>query len=170
VASVEVTTERDPSLRAVLVLLGTALPIYVADQVTKAAVVASLELGQRVELLGDVVMLWHARNTGGAFSILQGQLWLFVPVTIVALGMVAYFHRTLRDRSPWIQVVLGMILGGALGNFTDRIRLGYVVDFVSVGIGDLRWPTFNVADPAVVGGIILLVGYLTFVDRQPRDR
>lgn len=166
----EVTTERDPSLRAVLVLLGTALPIYVADQVTKAAVVASLELGQRVELLGDVVMLWHARNTGGAFSILQGQLWLFVPVTIVALGMVAYFHRTLRDRSPWIQVVLGMILGGALGNFTDRIRLGYVVDFVSVGIGDLRWPTFNVADPAVVGGIILLVGYLTFVDRQPRDR
>jgi signal peptidase II len=164
VAAVEATTARDPSMRAVLILLGTAIPIYVADQATKLAVVANLALGERVEIVGDVVMLWHARNTGGAFSILQGQLWLFVPVTILALGMVAYFHRSLRAQTAWIHVVLGMVLGGTLGNLTDRLRLGYVVDFVSVGIGDVRFPTFNVADPAVVIGIGLLVVYLTFFD------
>ena len=64
--------------------------------------------------------------------------------------------------------MLGVILAGTLGNLTDRLRLGYVVDFVSVGIGDTRFPTFNVADSAVVVGIGLLVAYLTFVD-APND-
>jgi signal peptidase II len=61
-----------------------------------------------------------------------------------------------------------MILAGALGNLTDRLRQGEVVDFVSVGIGDLRWPTFNVADSAVVMGILILVAYLTLADRRTR--
>ena len=71
----------------------------------------------------------------------------------------------MRDCSPWIQVVLGAILAGALGNLTDRLRLGYVVDFVSLGVGETRFPTFNVADSAVVLGIGALVAYLTFFDR-----
>ena len=125
-------------------------------------VVANLAHGERVPIIGDTVQLWHLRNTGAAFSILPGAVWLFIPITIVALGMVVYFHRQFRDRSPWIHVILGAILAGSLGNLTDRVRWGYVVDFVSVGIGDLRWPAFNVADPAVVGGIIILVIYLTF--------
>jgi len=66
-----------------------------------------------------------------------------------------------------MQVVLGAILAGALGNLTDRLRLGYVIDFVSLGFGDTRFPTFNVADSAVVLGIGALVAYLTFVE-QPR--
>jgi signal peptidase II len=152
--------------RPLAVMLGVALVIYVADQATKAAIVATLAVGERVHVLGDVVQLLHARNSGAAFSILQGELWLFVIVTVAALVMVAYFHRVLRERSIWLQVILGAILGGALGNFTDRIRFGYVVDFVSVGIGDLRWPTFNVADSAVVCGIGLLVIYLTIADRR----
>ena len=82
--------------------------------------------------------------------------------------MVVYFHRTLSDRGPWIQVILGAILAGALGNLTDRIRFGYVVDFVSIGFGDTRFPTFNVADSAVVLGIGALVAYLTFFE-QPRS-
>jgi signal peptidase II len=60
------------------------------------------------------------------------------------------------------------VLGGTLGNLLDRLRLGYVTDFVSVGIGNLRWPTWNVADASIVIGILALVGYLTFLDR-PRD-
>ena len=114
-------------------------------------------------MIGDLVQLWHVRNTGAAFSILPGATWLFVPVTVGAIGMVVYFHRTLRDRGAWIQVILGAILAGALGNLTDRLRLGYVIDFVSFGIGDTRFPTFNVADSAVVLGIGALVAYLTFV-------
>jgi signal peptidase II len=152
----------EPSTRPVMLLLGTAALIYAADQVTKALVVANLEYGERVPVIGDTVQLWHLRNTGAAFSILPGAVWLFIPITIVAVGMVVYFHRQFRHRAGWIHVILGAILAGSLGNLTDRVRLGYVVDFVSVGIGDLRWPAFNVADPAVVGGIILLVIYLTF--------
>lgn len=158
------------SLRPTLILVATAALVFVADQVTKALVVASLDYGERVDVIGDVVQLWHLRNTGAAFSLLPGATWLFVPVTILALGMVAYFHRQFRDRGPWIHILLGVILGGALGNLADRLRLGYVVDFVSVGMGDLRWPAFNVADPSVVIGIGLLVVYLTFFDgRQAHD-
>lgn len=165
---VEASTEREASLRPALVLSGTAAVLYAADQVTKAMVVANLPYRSSVDVIGDVVQLWHVRNTGAAFSILPGATWLFIPVTIVALGLVAYFFREFRGRSIWIHVVLGMILAGTLGNLTDRLRWGYVVDFVSVGVGDLRWPTFNVADPSVVIGILLLVGYLTFLD--PRQR
>ena len=158
------------SLRPTVILVATAALVFVADQATKALVVAGLDYGERVDVIGDFVQLWHLRNTGAAFSLLPGATWLFVPVTILALGMVAYFHRQFRDRGPWIHVLLGVILGGALGNLTDRLRLGYVVDFVSVGIGDLRWPAFNVADPSVVIGIGLLVVYLTFFDgRQAHD-
>ena len=162
----DLATNRESSLRPILVMLGVALVVYVADQATKAAIVATLAVGERLHVIGDVVQLWHAQNRGAAFSILQGELWLFFIVTVAALVMVAYFHRTLRERSIWLQVILGAILGGALGNFTDRLRLGYVVDFVSVGVGDLRWPTFNVADSAVVCGIGLLVIYLTVTERR----
>jgi signal peptidase II len=158
-------------MRATVILAVTAVLIYLADQLTKAAVVASLDLGERVQVIGDLVWLWHLRNTGAAFSLLPGAIWLFVPITILALGMVAWFHRQFRDRGPWIHVILGAVLGGTLGNLTDRLRFGYVVDFVSVGIGDLRWPAFNVADPSVVIGIGLLVLYLTFIDaRERRER
>jgi signal peptidase II len=108
------------------------------------------------------------QNTGAAFSLFPGAIWLFVPVTIVALGMVAWFHRAFRERGAVVHVILGMVLAGTLGNLTDRIRQGYVVDFVSVGFGDTRFPTFNVADSSLVVGIGLLVVYLTFVDRQSR--
>jgi signal peptidase II len=155
-------------MRAVLALAGTALPIYAADQVTKAVVAANLAVGERVQVIGDLVQIWHARNSGAAFSLFRGELWLFLTVTVAALVMIAYFHVSLRGRGLWLQAVLGMILAGALGNLTDRLRQGEVVDFVSVGIGDLRWPTFNVADSAVVVGILILVAYLTLADRRSR--
>jgi len=167
---VEAGVEKDASsTRSVVLLLATAAIIYIADQVTKALVVANMAYGERIPILGDVVQLWHLRNTGAAFSLLPGAQWLFIPITIIALGMVAYFHVQFRDRGPWLHVILGAILAGSLGNLTDRVRFGYVTDFVSVGVGDLRWPAFNVADPAVVIGILLLVGYLTFVDPRRRD-
>ena len=166
--SVEGGTDRDASLRPVLVLAGAALVLYALDQLTKALVVANVPLGARYDVVEELVQLWHVRNTGAAFSILPGATWLFVPVTLGAIGMVVYFHRTLRARGPWIQLILGAILAGALGNLTDRLRLGYVTDFVSVGIGNVRFPTFNVADSAVVLGIAALVTFLTFFD-QPRS-
>jgi signal peptidase II len=150
----------------VLALGLTALVVLIADQLTKALVVAALDVGERAPVVGDLVVLWHVQNRGAAFSLFQDAAVLFYVVTIAALGMIAYFHRAFAGRGPWLQLVLGAVLGGTLGNLIDRLRLGYVTDFVSVGIGDLRWPTFNVADASIVVGILTLVGYLTLLDPQ----
>lgn len=152
-----------------LILLLTALAILVADQVSKALVVANLAVGERVQVVGDLVQVWHAQNRGAAFSLFQGGTLIFLVVSVLSIGMVAYFHRTLRDRSQWLHVVLGVVLGGTLGNFTDRLRQGYVTDWLSVGFGDTRWPTFNVADSSVVVGIGILVVYLFLTNPDRRE-
>jgi signal peptidase II len=149
---------------AVLALIGAL--ILVADQLTKAAVVGGLAVGQRAEVVGDLVLLWHVRNTGAAFSLFQfeGSLLIFYAVHVVALGMVAWFHRSFSGRSLWLQVVLGLLLGGSIGNLIDRIRQGYVTDFISVGFGEVRFPTWNIADAGITTGIVLLVAYLVLLE------
>jgi signal peptidase II len=134
--------------------------------VTKALVVANLELGQQVRVLGDLVMIWHVQNRGAAFSLFQNALPLMYLVTIVALAMMVYFYRAFAERGIWLQVLLGVIIGGVVGNFVDRVRLGFVTDWLSMGIGDLRWPTYNVADASMFCGIGALVVYLTFFDAR----
>ncbi len=151
------------------ILLSTALVILVADQLSKALVVANVALGERVHVIGDLVQVWHAQNRGASFSLLQGASLLFLVVSILSVGMVVYFHRTLRDRGWWVHLVLGVILGGTLGNFVDRLRQGYVTDWLSVGIGDLRWPTFNVADSSIVIGIGILVLYLLLTNPGQKE-
>jgi len=151
-----------------LAVLGlTATVVLLADQVTKAMVIGAIGFGERVKVLGDLVWLWHVRNEGAAFSLFQGGQLLFYAVTILALGLLVYFQRAFRGRGWLLHVVLGLVLGGTLGNLVDRVRLGYVTDFISVGIGDLRWPTWNVADASLVVGIASLVVFLTFFDRAP---
>jgi signal peptidase II len=167
-----------PSLRRfeTLVLLGTAAVLLAADQVSKALVVANVPVGGQVNVIGDVVQIWHAQNRGAAFSLFQNSFALFLVVGVLTLGLVGYFAWSLRGRSPWYFLLLGMILGGALGNLTDRVRheiVGgqqYVTDFISVGIGALRWPTFNVADSSLVVGIIVFVGVLALVDARAKPR
>lgn len=162
------STDASPSRRGteLAALLVTALVWLVADQVTKALVVGNLALGESTRVLGDLVIVWHVRNTGSAFSLFQfeGSLILFYAVHVVALGMVAYFHRTFRGRSIWLQLILGMLLGGSIGNLADRLRQGYVTDFISVGFGDTRFPTWNIADAGITVGITLLVAYLVLLE------
>ena len=146
-----------------VVLLVTALAILVADQVTKALVVSNLAVGQKAQLLGDVVEIWHAQNRGAAFSLFQGGTIVFLVVSVLSIGMVAYFYRSLRDRSPWLHLVLGIVLGGTLGNFTDRLRQGYVTDFIHLS----HWPTFNLADSFIVTGVVLLLIGVARLEHHP---
>ena len=148
------------------VLLLTALTLLVADQLSKALVVANLAVGERVGVLGDLVQIWHAQNRGAAFSLFQGGGIFFLVVSVASVAMVAYFHRSLLARPLWVHVVLGIVLGGTLGNFIDRLRQGYVTDWLSVGFGDTRFPTFNVADSSITVGIGLLVLYLFLSSRE----
>lgn len=149
-------------------LLGIAAVVVVADQLSKAAVAAALPLGGRLNVIGDLVQIWHAENSGAAFSLLQNGLPLFLVVTVIALALVAYYARTLHGRSWWYFLALGLLLGGTLGNLIDRVtRGGKVIDFVSVGFGSTRFPTFNVADSGLTVGVILLIVLLWFFDAEP---
>jgi signal peptidase II len=78
--------------------------------------------------------------------------------------MVAWFARAFHGRSLVLHTILGLLLGGSIGNLIDRLRQGYVTDFISVGIGDVRFPTWNVADAGITTGIVLLVGYLLLLE------
>jgi signal peptidase II len=149
------------------VLLGTGALVLVADQVSKASVVANVAVGQRVDVVGNLLQIWHAQNSGAAFSLFQNGLPLFLVVSVLALGLVAYFARALHGRSPWFFFILGLVLGGTLGNLTDRIaHQGLVTDFISFGFGEVRFATFNVADSSLVVGIALIIGTMWLLDRK----
>jgi signal peptidase II len=146
----------DPRRPLWAAFVGLAGAVVIADQLTKAWLVSVLGPGQSVEVVGDLVRLVHSQNTGGLFGLLKGQALPFAAVSIVVMGLIVAYHAR-SGRSRYLTVTLGLLLGGAIGNLVDRIRLGYVVDFVDAGIGGLRWYTFNVADAAISLAIVLLL-------------
>jgi signal peptidase II len=137
--------------------LGVAAGVVVLDQVTKAIAVAKLEGQPPIELLGQWLQLTFVRNPGAAFSLAGNYTIVISVVAIIVAIAIVRTARTLT--SPWWAVVLGGILGGALGNLIDRILRepapfrGHVVDFLELP----SWPVFNVADMALVGSAILAV-------------
>lgn len=149
-------------LRAGLVL---ALVLAV-DQTVKRWVTGALERGERRELLPFVDVV-NTRNTGVAFGLLQdGGALVTVAVGIAVSALLVYFARNARSRALWLPV--GLLLGGAVGNVVDRIRLGAVVDFVKLPL----WPAFNVADAAITVGVVVLFAVVELnarAQRRPGD-
>jgi signal peptidase II len=149
-----------------LVFFGLAGIVVVLDQLTKAILVANLDPGEVVAVLGDYVRLVFSQNTGALFGLFRDQALLFAAASIGVVGLIVYFHGQ-AERSLYLSIALGFLLGGAIGNMADRIRLGYVVDFVDIGIGGFRWYTFNVADAAISTAIVMLFA-LAFVPALAR--
>lgn len=151
------TTAPQPARARWPIFLGVAATVLVADQVTKAWLVSVLPAeGQRLSVVGDLVRLVNSRNSGALFGLFKEQALLFALVSIGVVALIAWYHGS-SGRNTLLSVALGLLLGGALGNLVDRLRLGYVVDFVDVGLGDLRFYTFNVADSAITCAILLLL-------------
>ena len=152
-----VAAPRRPRTR---LLLGLAAVVLLADLVTKLVVVATIERGEDIRVLGGLLYLTQLRNTGAAFSFAEGFTVLFTLIAVVVSVIIVRVARTLY--SPGWAVALGLVLGGALGNLVDRIfrepgfLRGGVVDFFSVfAPGGRVFPVFNVADSAIVCGGIL---------------
>lgn len=127
--------------------------ILVCDQWTKITVAQAMELGRSIPVIGSFFHITYVHNYGGAFSIFMNQRWLFivmgmlVPVLLVLMLRKLIFTRTIYT------VTSALILSGAVGNLIDRLRFGYVIDFIQLG----AWPVFNIADIAITCGIACLI-------------
>jgi signal peptidase II len=139
------------------VFFGFALTVLVLDQLTKAWLTSTLSPGEVMSVIGDYVRLIYSQNSGALFGLFRDNALLFGIVSIFVIGLIVVYHRQVGS-SLYLSIALGLLLGGALGNVTDRLRLGYVVDFVDIGIGSFRWYTFNVADAAISISIVMLIG------------
>jgi signal peptidase II len=144
-------------------LTAIALAAVAADQLTKHIVASQLALGDGVHVLG-LFWIHHVRNSGIAFGFFSQATAVVIVLTGLAVAwMLVYFARS-GARHPILPVALGLVIGGSTSNLLDRVRLGYVTDFL-----DFRWwPAFNLADSFIVIGVLVLLATLVLAEREPR--
>lgn len=141
-----------------------AVLIPIIDQITKAMVIEKLPVYDSVEIIPGLLNLTHVRNPGAAFGILAYQRPLFIGIAAVLVVAGIVFRRRIETEPFIVRMGLGLGIGGAVGNLIDRLRTGYVTDFF-----DVPWiPVFNVADTAIVTGVILLL-WATFFHKDATD-
>jgi len=137
--------------------LPVVLVLVASDQITKLLVEGRMRVGLEISILPGLFSLTRVHNTGVAFGMAQGNNLL---TGLLAVGILIFACWTARDwdwRKLWVQVVAGLVAGGAVGNLIDRIRVGYVIDFLDFHYGRWSWPAFNVADAAISIGVGWLV-------------
>ena len=145
-----------------------ALLIILVDQITKWLVVKYMTLGESITVVENLLYITSHRNRGAAWGILQGQMWFFyIVTTIVIIGIVYYIRKFSADKLTGIS--LGLILGGAIGNFIDRIFRNEVVDFVHTYIFSYSFPVFNVADSALCIGVGLMVIAMFLEEKRAKE-
>ena len=145
-----------------VILAVVSLGIILLDQVTKMAIHSGFSLHESRSIIEGFFNLTYVRNPGAAFGFLQSAAPMFrkiffLSITPVALGVILYFLKSTKD-GDWGQVVaLSCVFGGAIGNYIDRIRFGYVIDFLDFYFKNTHYPAFNVADSSIVVGVVLLL-------------
>lgn len=147
-----------------------ALIVIILDQLTKWIVATKMELYEQIPIIEKLLYLTSHRNKGAAFGILQGQMWLFFVVTLVVVIFIVYYIQRYAKESKLLGVSLGLVLGGAIGNFIDRLFRGEVVDFVDVYIFTYDFPIFNIADMALVIGVGLLMVQILLEEGKNKEK
>lgn len=150
------TLGRDRPRPAWAIFLALTAGIVIVDQLTKAWVVANVPPGGSISLLGDLLRLVVSRNTGALFGLFGASAPIFAAASLGVMALIVGYHAR-SGRSLVLSLALGLLLGGACGNLIDRVRLGYVVDFVDMGIGALRFWTYNVSDASIDVALLLLL-------------
>ncbi len=158
-----------------IVLLGTATLTLIADLVSKTFVINNLPLNTPqpppLPILEPVLSLTYTTNTGAAFGLFADRGILFILIAFVVVAAIIFYYRYLPEGYGWVRLALGLQLGGALGNLIDRLRLGYVIDFIDLNFWPLKsWPIFNIADSAIVVGVSLLAILMLFEDMEMADQ
>ncbi len=136
------------------------------DQWTKYLTVENIQLGETKEFISGFLSFTYIRNTGGAWSILEGKMMFFYIMTVAVVAVLLYLLVKNIKSSKWFTIGLSLILAGALGNFIDRLRLGYVVDMLKTEFID--FPIFNIADMALVIGVACVFIHLIMEERAEK--
>ena len=129
----------------------------IVDQITKILVVNSLVPGENIEIIKNIFNIIYTNNTGAAFSILLGKRIFLIVVAVLIIGVLLYYIKRNKIEKKIDIIALSFVIGGSLGNLIDRIVRGYVIDFISIKIGNYNFPIFNVADILIVIGVFLLL-------------
>ena len=140
------------------------IALVALDQTVKYFVRSNMSLGQSFPVISDILHITHISNSGGAFSILQGQtaVLVIIPTLLIAIIMIYMYKK--RNGDFMLLVSLSLICGGGAGNLIDRVRLGAVVDYIDFRI----FPVFNIADICVCCGCGLMLIYILIIDRKEK--
>ena len=138
--------------------------VIILDQVTKFLAIKHLKTAAPVTIVDNFFQFNYVENYGAAFGILEGKKVFFIIMTLaVVIGISFFLIKHYHDMNVFLRIGIGLLLGGAVGNFIDRVRLGYVVDFISFRlIGRYDFPVFNIADIAIVIGTGLILVLVLF--------
>ncbi|MBI4041634.1 MAG: signal peptidase II [Deltaproteobacteria bacterium] len=158
--------------RKYIILICLAGLVIVVDQMTKLYISHQFELHQTLQVIPNFLNLTYVRNTGAAFGLLAKapdsfRIPFFIIVPLIALTIIVLIFKKTKETELLMVTALSLVLGGAIGNFIDRLRFDYVIDFVDVHwFHRYHWPAFNVADSSIVIGVLLLIYYTLRYDRH----
>ncbi|PGT86587.1 MULTISPECIES: signal peptidase II [Bacillaceae] len=148
-----------------------AAVIILIDQVTKWLIVKNMQIGENITVIENFFYITSHRNRGAAWGILEGQMWFFYIITaVVIVGLIFYIQKHTKNNKV-MGVALGFMLGGAIGNFIDRLFRKEVVDFINTYIFSYDFPIFNIADSALCIGVALLFIHMLFFEgKQEKEQ
>lgn len=160
-------TQQISGARRLLIPAVIAAVVFVADQVSKAWVLRTWPepYTGEIPIIANWLELTYIQNTGVAFGLFSGVPQLFTVTSLLIVAAAIWFYlKHVEETSPWLPVSLGLIVGGAIGNVVDRIRFGYVVDFIKTFDG--RFPVFNIADSCIVVGVLLMAALFAVTEEH----
>lgn len=143
-----------------------ALFVILLDQWTKWLIVKNMEIGESIEIINGFLYITSHRNKGAAWGILQNQMVFFYIITVIVVIAIIYYMQKYAKQHAMLGAALSLMLGGAIGNFIDRLFRKEVVDFIHTYIFQYNFPIFNIADSALTIGVFLLFLYFLFFEEK----
>lgn len=155
-----------------LITIAIVLGVILLDQSSKLYIDRLFPLHYSIPIVNNFIHITYVRNTGAAFGLFASEvtalkIFFFITTAIIAITVIIFFLKNLRDNQIFFILSLSLIMGGAIGNLIDRVRLGEVIDFIDLHWYSYHWPAFNVADAAItVGGFFLIVNTVFKKDKS----
>jgi signal peptidase II len=147
-----------------------AILIILLDQLTKWLIVSRMAFGDSITIINNFLYITSHRNRGAAWGILQGQMWLFYAITLVVIVALVFYIQKATKGKWLLGISLALMLGGAIGNFIDRVFRKEVVDFIHTYIFGYNFPVFNIADSSLCIGVVLLMIVMLRDERETKEK